>query len=123
MAAGAPHSPQVLQLSGIGPKKVLSGLGIKTLVDLPGVGENFQDQPTMYMQFTCKLMYSPLRCRKCNKSDVQEDSNYPYPSPDWMISNATWAADQLDIYYSNRTGMYSMPDHYLWTLMQDLQVR
>lgn len=59
LAAGAPHSPQVLQLSGIGPKKLLSGLGIKTLVDLPGVGENFQDQPTMYMQFTCKP--SPFR--------------------------------------------------------------
>lgn len=55
LAAGAPRSPQVLQLSGIGPKKLLSQYGIKTLVDLPGVGQNFQDQPSMFMQFTCKL--------------------------------------------------------------------
>ena len=59
LAAGAPHSPQVLQLSGIGPKKLLSGLGIETLVDLPGVGRNFQDQPAMFIQFTCKPYCSP----------------------------------------------------------------
>lgn len=54
LAAGAVHSPQVLQLSGIGPKNLLSGLGIETLVDLPGVGYNFQDQPSMFMSFNCK---------------------------------------------------------------------
>lgn len=54
LAAGAVHSPQVLQLSGIGPKQLLSSLGIKTLVDLPGVGYNFQDQPSMFMSFNCK---------------------------------------------------------------------
>ncbi|KAK4910293.1 hypothetical protein LTR49_021039 [Elasticomyces elasticus] len=55
LAAGAPHSPQVLQLSGIGPKDLLSSLGIETLVDLPGVGRNFQDQPSMFLQFTCPM--------------------------------------------------------------------
>ena len=54
LAAGALHSPQVLQLSGIGPKKLLSSLGIETVVDLPGVGTNFQDQPTVYMQYSCE---------------------------------------------------------------------
>jgi choline dehydrogenase-like flavoprotein len=54
LATGATRSPQVLQLSGIGPKKLLSGLGIETIVDLPGVGQNFQDQPTMYMQYNCE---------------------------------------------------------------------
>jgi choline dehydrogenase-like flavoprotein len=54
LAAGATRSPQVLQLSGIGPKKLLSGLGIGMIVDLPGVGQNFQDQPTMYMQYNCE---------------------------------------------------------------------
>ncbi|KAL2357375.1 glucose-methanol-choline oxidoreductase, partial [Cryomyces antarcticus] len=50
-AAGAVHSPQILQLSGVGPKKLLFGLGVDTLVDLPGVGYNFQDQPSMFMSF------------------------------------------------------------------------
>lgn len=54
LAAGAVRTPQILQLSGLGPEFLLSSLGIKTVVDLPGVGSNFQDQPTLYMQFSCK---------------------------------------------------------------------
>ncbi|SPO02312.1 related to alcohol oxidase [Cephalotrichum gorgonifer] len=43
LAAGAIHTPQVLQLSGIGGEKALEEAGIDVLVDLPGVGANFQD--------------------------------------------------------------------------------
>ncbi len=42
MCAGTVHTPQVLQLSGVGPAAQLSELGIKPLVDLPGVGANLQ---------------------------------------------------------------------------------
>ncbi|CAD0088312.1 unnamed protein product, partial [Aureobasidium mustum] len=30
--------------------------------------------------------------------------NYTFPTPDWILSNASWAAEQLGIYYENRTG-------------------
>ncbi|KAF9445168.1 GMC oxidoreductase [Macrolepiota fuliginosa MF-IS2] len=43
LAAGAVQTPQLLELSGIGNKTILSSLGIDTLVDLPGVGTNLQD--------------------------------------------------------------------------------
>jgi choline dehydrogenase len=43
VAAGAIQSPQLLQLSGIGPGILLQRLGIPVAVDLPGVGENLQD--------------------------------------------------------------------------------
>ncbi|KAM3068904.1 hypothetical protein ACMFMF_008870 [Clarireedia jacksonii] len=43
LAAGAIHSPQILQLSGIGDSSLLASFGIKTVVNLPGVGANFQD--------------------------------------------------------------------------------
>ncbi|KEZ42395.1 Glucose oxidase [Scedosporium apiospermum] len=43
LAAGAIHTPQVLQLSGIGPRKLLKAADIEVKVDLPGVGANFQD--------------------------------------------------------------------------------
>ncbi|GHA62274.1 choline dehydrogenase [Amylibacter ulvae] len=43
LSAGAINSPQILQLSGIGPRELLSNLGIETIVDSPFVGENLQD--------------------------------------------------------------------------------
>lgn len=43
LAAGAIQSPQVLQLSGVGPAALLRGLGIRVVADLPGVGRNLQD--------------------------------------------------------------------------------
>ena len=43
LSAGAVHTPQILQLSGIGDKSTLLALGINVIADLPGVGSNFQD--------------------------------------------------------------------------------
>ncbi|RMC32380.1 GMC family oxidoreductase [Paracoccus alkanivorans] len=43
LAAGAINSPAILELSGIGQGERLSDLGIETVLDLPGVGENLQD--------------------------------------------------------------------------------
>lgn len=44
IAAGTFNTPQLLKLSGIGPKDELNKFGIRTLVDLPGVGKNMQDR-------------------------------------------------------------------------------
>ncbi|MFM9270132.1 GMC family oxidoreductase [Halomonas elongata] len=43
LCAGAIGSPQLLQLSGIGPAELLARHGIPLIADLPGVGENLQD--------------------------------------------------------------------------------
>jgi choline dehydrogenase len=43
MAAGAVGTPQILQLSGIGPGTLLQSHGIEVQHALPGVGENLQD--------------------------------------------------------------------------------
>ena len=47
LSAGALQSPQLLQLSGIGPAGLLGKHGIKTLVDAPSVGQNLQDHYQM----------------------------------------------------------------------------
>ena len=49
LAAGAIGSPQILQLSGIGPGGLLSEHGIEVAHELPGVGENLQD----HLQVRC----------------------------------------------------------------------
>jgi choline dehydrogenase len=43
LSAGAIGSPQLLQLSGIGPAALLRQHGIDVNIDIPGVGENLQD--------------------------------------------------------------------------------
>jgi choline dehydrogenase-like flavoprotein len=50
LSAGAINSPQVLMLSGIGPKRHLSDIGIETKVDIPGVGQNLQDHLDAILQ-------------------------------------------------------------------------
>ncbi|KAI1839359.1 hypothetical protein JX266_014430, partial [Neoarthrinium moseri] len=44
IAAGAFNTPQLLKLSGVGPREELEAFGIPTIVDLPGVGGNMQDR-------------------------------------------------------------------------------
>jgi choline dehydrogenase len=44
ISAGAFNSPQLLKLSGVGPRAELQKFGIEPVVDLPGVGENLQDR-------------------------------------------------------------------------------
>lgn len=43
LSAGAINSPQILQLSGIGPKRLLRENGIKVIIDQPNVGKHLQD--------------------------------------------------------------------------------
>ncbi|WJF90449.1 choline dehydrogenase [Paraburkholderia bonniea] len=43
LAAGALQSPQLLQVSGVGPAQLLRDFGIPVVADRPGVGENLQD--------------------------------------------------------------------------------
>ena len=43
LCAGAIGSPQLLQLSGLGPASLLQSEGISVVKDLPGVGANLQD--------------------------------------------------------------------------------
>jgi choline dehydrogenase len=44
LCGGAFNTPQLLMLSGIGPRDVLERYGISVRVDLPGVGKNLQDR-------------------------------------------------------------------------------
>jgi len=54
LCGGAINSPQLLQLSGIGNAAELAALGIRSVVDLPGVGENLQDHLEVYIQYASK---------------------------------------------------------------------
>ncbi|KAJ3461535.1 hypothetical protein MRS44_010088 [Fusarium solani] len=51
VSAGAIFSPTLLQVSGIGPAKILESLDIPVEIDLPGVGYNLQDHPMIHATY------------------------------------------------------------------------
>ena len=55
LAAGAFNSPQLLQLSGVGPAHLLQPLGIPVIADMPSVGADLQDHLQVRMQYRCTL--------------------------------------------------------------------
>ncbi|KAM7216524.1 oxygen-dependent choline dehydrogenase [Rhypophila decipiens] len=86
LAAGAVHTPQILQLSGIGPAKILKNLGIRVVADVPGVGSNFQDQPSIIIPYNF--------------------TNNIEPNVGTLNSNPQYNADQRKRYDESRTGPY-----------------
>jgi choline dehydrogenase len=53
LSAGALQSPQLLQLSGVGPASVLQSFGIPVVRDLGGVGENLRDHLQLRLMYKC----------------------------------------------------------------------
>jgi choline dehydrogenase len=51
LSGGAYNSPQLLMLSGIGPREQLAALGIETRFDAAQVGRNLSEHPVIYMSF------------------------------------------------------------------------
>ncbi|KAH6612784.1 GMC oxidoreductase-like protein [Chaetomium sp. MPI-SDFR-AT-0129] len=90
LAAGSIHTPQILQASGIGPEKLLRDAGIAPVVDAPGVGSNFQDQP-----FTVAPSFN--------------FSSFPY-HPDFydLLLNQTFIAEAQAQFDIDRTGPMSI---------------
>ena len=64
LSGGPIASPQLLEVSGIGPAAELVRLGIPVVADRPGVGENLQDHLEFYFQMACKepiTLYSAMK--------------------------------------------------------------
>lgn len=51
LTAGTFHSPQLLQVSGIGSREHLESLSIPVIADIPGVGQNLQDPILMSVSY------------------------------------------------------------------------
>jgi choline dehydrogenase len=54
LSAGAVHTPRILMSSGIGPADRLNSLGVRVVLDLPGVGENLQDHLMAAVTYKCR---------------------------------------------------------------------
>ncbi|KAF7860727.1 hypothetical protein EAF04_008245 [Stromatinia cepivora] len=90
ISAGVFHSPQLLMVSGIGPRSVLEPQGIPLVSELPGVGQNLWDQ----MSFTV--------LNQVNTSSARS-----------IVANPDNFAEILRQYYEDAAGPYSSAAGYL----------
>jgi choline dehydrogenase len=81
LAAGAIQSPQLLQLSGVGPAGLLRSHGIAVVADVPGVGENLQDH---YQARTIMR----LRERRSLNDDVRNPFKLAAMGSQWLFGRS-----------------------------------
>ncbi|KAJ3734996.1 hypothetical protein DFJ43DRAFT_1037309 [Lentinula guzmanii] len=91
LSTGSLHTPQLLELSGIGDETRLSDLGIPVVIANSDVGENLQDHLTLISSF---LLADP---------DVPTIMHVA----DALFSNASLAATQEEQYITNHTGFFT----------------
>lgn len=70
LCAGAVGSPQILLLSGIGPKAHLESKGIHCVVDLPGVGQNLKDHVMVTQGYAIKDEHSNITFNRKSPLDL-----------------------------------------------------
>ncbi len=80
LCGGAFNSPQLLELSGVGDPEVLEKAGVKTRVELPGVGDNLQDHLEVYLQHESRQPVSVQPWLKKWKA--------PYIGAQWLFLNS-----------------------------------
>jgi choline dehydrogenase len=86
LSAGAFQSPQILMVSGVGPKETLQQYGIPIVADLPGVGQNLQDQPIIGTDFRVNV-----------------------PTSSMLVNDPEYAAEAAVLYLANATGILAGP--------------
>ena len=117
LCGGTFNSPQLLQLSGIGPEALLNKHNIDVVHDLPGVGENLQDHFGIGLECRSTLnstvndLYNnPLRggmqllryllfrtgpfADNGNYSNTFISTSPDIPTPDMMITFMAWCTDE-----------------------------
>ena len=86
LSAGAFQSPQLLMVSGVGPEETLQRLSIPLIANLPGVGQNLQDQPLIGI---------------AHRVNVPTSSN--------LVNDPLYAASAATSYLANGTGPLAGP--------------
>jgi choline dehydrogenase len=91
LSAGAFQSPQLLMLSGVGPQETLQQHNIPVLSNLPGVGQNLQDQPLIGISHrvnvptSSQLINDPLYAAAAAKDYLQNGTG-PLAGPPGLLA-------------------------------------
>lgn len=120
LSAGAFNTPQLLKLSGIGPREELAHFGIETRVHLPGVGENLQDRYEVGVVYEMKADFPLLR-------DLTFKAPIPGQKPDpgfieWKAGKGVYTTNGVAVGISKKSSQdRDVPDLYIFGLPSSFQ--
>ena len=124
ISAGTFNTPQLLKLSGVGPRQELESFGIDVVKDLPGVGSNMQDRYEVSIveeadskfdvSKDCTFLYDgkPDPCLEKWKTGITVDGRGPYTTSGAALavllkSSAAAAADPVDTFIIGTPGVFA----------------
>ena len=114
LAAGAFGSPQLLKLSGIGPRAELEAHGIKVLADRPGVGENLQDRYEISVVNRTRSEFSLTRGATFRAPAPGEAPDPLYAA--WLRGGGPYATNGAIIACVKRSAHTADPDLFLFSV-------
>ena len=117
LCGGSINSPQLLMLSGIGPKKHLMDLKIPLVNDLPGVGKNLQDHLTVNISYkinqlkTFSELMKPLgMIKNLFEYFIQKKGLMTYPASDigvFFKTNVNTKTPNAQVHFAPGAGKYN----------------
>lgn len=117
VCGGSVNSPQLLMLSGVGPSEI-SKHGIRVVHELPGVGRNLQDHPTVSLAMTNPSAESYALSWRSAPRVALAPLRYAFGHRGMLASNAAEAGgfirsrpglDRPDVQYTFMVGMKDNP--------------
>lgn len=109
LAGGAFNTPQLLMLSGVGPREELEKHGIPVRVDLPGVGKNLQDRYEVGVVNRMKEEWDILRGARFAKGDPQYEK--------WLRGQGVYITNGTVMGVVSKSAKAPRPDLFLFALM------
>lgn len=107
LCAGVFNTPQLLQLSGVGNKDELKALGIKTVYDLPGVGEHLIDNQELF------IYWEGLNPGNVWTLAAKSDVGLPNPNFDLIFGLTAFTNEARDAFVQKRwAGLKNLPAIY-----------
>lgn len=87
LTGGALHSPQLLMVSGVGPREHLAEHGIPLVADVPAVGQNLQDHPAAVVSYQCPAAKKGVSVT--SKLRIAGTAiSHPWPLLEWLFSKS-----------------------------------
>ncbi|TDZ67747.1 Pyranose dehydrogenase 3 [Colletotrichum trifolii] len=114
LSAGAVHTPQLLLLSGIGPREELEALGIDVKLDAPEVGKNYADH---FLSPSSWKVKNPDEGWAVGSANFPKEEHYGWGTATDFIVCSTIPKDGLAKAIEEDEGVAPGPDHAL--LKQD----